>query len=330
MSRDFGKIIPRFWTGNTGRIIHKDCPEATVVAAYLLTGPHANMLGLYYLPRLYLAHESGLGFDGASKGLGRAIEAGFCQYDDPTEMVFVFEMARIQIAEHLEPKDKRVSWVQRVYDALPENPFLPIFYERYAAPFHMTQMRGEKAQTQSPIEGASKPLRCQEQEQEQEPETEQETKAKTVAPTNGARLTLCEPEEPWSVIRRSTPTEKQVDQLYKLYPRKIAPFDAKKAIRKAVGRVMGGDADHPALMSLEEALDFLAERTRLFADCVRGRDRKYVPHPTTWFHGDRYWDDPKEWRVDEGAGNKKTNGGFHHDGDDSRYEKGADLVYRNE
>jgi hypothetical protein len=320
--RDFAKLAPQFWIGCTGRKLHAGGPEATVVAAYLISSPHSNALGLYYLPKMYLAHETGLGVEGAREGLRRAIEAGFCCYDDPTEMVFVPEMARIQIAEQLEPKDNRVRWVQREYDALPDNPFLASFFEKYAPAFHLNKMRGKLIQTASPSEGASEFLRSQETETEHD--TEQENKIKTVAPESGARLTLCEPEE----TRSATPTEAQVDKLYKLFPLKRAPFDAKRAIRKAVGRVMRGDHDHPA-MPLKEALDHLAQKVTRYAQCVQGGDRTFIPHPATWFNRGDFWSDEQDWKI-EGTGSKKTNGGFHHDGDDSRYEKGADLVYRNE
>ena len=173
--RDFAKLAPQFWIGATGRKLHQNCPEATVVAAYLVSGPHSTMLGLYYLPKIYIAHETGLGMEGASKGLQRAIEAGFCQYDDASEMVFVPEMARFQIAERLEPKDNRCRWIQRAYDALPENPFLGSFYEKYAAAFHLKQSRGATIQTITTSEAPSKPLRSQEKETEKETEQEIET-----------------------------------------------------------------------------------------------------------------------------------------------------------
>ena len=102
--RDYAKISPQFWIGSTGRKLRDAGPEATLVALYLLSNPHANMLGLYYLPQLYIAHETGLGIEGASKGLRRAIEAEFCDYDEASEVVFVCEMARFQIAERLERK----------------------------------------------------------------------------------------------------------------------------------------------------------------------------------------------------------------------------------
>ncbi|EEW4485717.1 replication protein [Escherichia coli] len=75
--RDYAKVSPRFWLGETGRELRKAGAEAQVVAFYLMTSPHANMLGLYYLPVLYLAHETGLGLEGASKGLQRGFEGAF-------------------------------------------------------------------------------------------------------------------------------------------------------------------------------------------------------------------------------------------------------------
>jgi hypothetical protein len=172
--RDFAKLAPQFWIGATGRKLHQGCPEATVVATYLISGTQSTMLGLYYLPKMYIAHETGLGFEGAEKGLRRAIEVGFCMYDDETEMVYVPEMARFQIAEQLEAKDNRVRWVQRAYEALPDNPFLSAFYEKYSVAFHLKKSRQTKNQSLSPLQGASDPLRSQEKEKEQLNEQEQE------------------------------------------------------------------------------------------------------------------------------------------------------------
>ncbi len=57
--RDYAKVSPRFWLGETGRELRKAGAEAQVVAFYLMTSPHANMLGLYYLPVLYLVNRPG-------------------------------------------------------------------------------------------------------------------------------------------------------------------------------------------------------------------------------------------------------------------------------
>ena len=158
--RDYAKLVPTFWTGDTGKALRKRGSEAMVVGLYLMSSPISNMLGLYYQPILYMAHETGLGLEGARKGLEGAIACGFCSYDEDSEMVWVPEMAKYQIASELKAADKRCTGIQKDYEALPVNPFLGEFFDKYQAAFHLTKRRG----TQAPCDT----LRSQEQEQEQE------------------------------------------------------------------------------------------------------------------------------------------------------------------
>lgn len=164
--RDYATVSPQFWLGKTGRDLRKIGAEAQIVAFYLMTSPHANMLGLYYLPVLYLAHETGLGLEGASKGLKSAIEAGFCSYDEDTEVVWVHEMAAYQVGKQLKPGDNKCAGVRNGYATLPENPFLSLFYERYKNDFHLNLKRSYERGSG----GASEGLRSQEQDQEQDQE----------------------------------------------------------------------------------------------------------------------------------------------------------------
>lgn len=166
--RDYSKISPKFWIGATGKKLRAAGMEAQIVSMYLMTCPTSNMLGLFYCPITYIAHETGLGMEGASKGLTSSIEAGFCLYDDATEMVWVMEMAEYQIAPMLKPADKRCDGVQNEYNSLPENPYLARFFDKYSTPFNMTKRRGYSEEMASPLEAPSKPLASQEQEQEQE------------------------------------------------------------------------------------------------------------------------------------------------------------------
>jgi hypothetical protein len=154
----YAKIEPTFWIGETGRNLRQAGPEAQVVALYLLTNPHTNPLGLYYCPVMFIAHETGLGMEGASKGLRGAIEGGFCTYDKATEMAWVYEMARYQIADSLKEGDKRTTWIQKEYYGLPENPFLKPFFDKYQQAFHMQSMRSSSKPHGSPFEAPSKPI----------------------------------------------------------------------------------------------------------------------------------------------------------------------------
>lgn len=82
------------------------------------------------------------------------------------------------------------------------------------------------------------------------------------------------------------------ERLYLAYPRHVGPRKAKDAIRRAL-EAIAGRLNAPA-----DPVGWLAGRVEAYAAAV-GRwpeaDRKFVPHPTTWFNQGRYDDDPSEW-----------------------------------
>lgn len=158
--RDYAKLSPTFWTGRTGQSLKRRGPEAVIVALYLVSSPHSNMLGLYYQPILYIAEETGLAVEGASKGLAHCIDCGFARYDETTKMVWVVEMAAWQIGDQLAEGDKRRKGVQKDYDALPECPQLGAFFDRYQSAFGLKNRRAAQTSeaTASPFEAPSSPL----------------------------------------------------------------------------------------------------------------------------------------------------------------------------
>ncbi len=172
-ARDYAKVAPSFWTGTTGRAL-RGHPEAQLVALYLITGPLANMIGLFDLPVAVIASHTGLSLKAASKGLYRLIEVGFCQYDHDREEVLVTEMARFQVGEQLDPRDNRVAGIQRQTGHYRSSQLYAAFFERYEHCFHLHTI-GDGRPTEGASQGASKPLRSQEQEQEQEQEQDAES-----------------------------------------------------------------------------------------------------------------------------------------------------------
>ena len=168
--RDYSKVSGQFWTGRTGKRLRGDM-EAQLVALYLMTSPHANMIGVYQVPILYIAHETGLSIEGASKGLDRCIKAAFCSYDYETETVFVIEMAAHQVGDAIQGNDKRRPAIQKMADAIAEPHIYQAFMARYGECYGL-KVRVEMA---SPIEGASKPLPSQKQEQEQKKSEKQKS-----------------------------------------------------------------------------------------------------------------------------------------------------------
>jgi hypothetical protein len=133
--RTFAQVRPGFWHGTTGRKIRRLGRDCQVLALYLISGPGAHALGLYYLPRPTMAHETGMTLEEVRDGIAKLCEIEFCAYDEESEVVFVLNMARFQIGERLERKDKNVIWVWREMEKLRDLPFfdqlLAMYGERY-------------------------------------------------------------------------------------------------------------------------------------------------------------------------------------------------------
>ncbi len=165
--RGYAKVAPQFWIGSTGKRIRAIGTEAQLLALYLMTGPHANMIGLYYLPVSYICADTGLPMEGASKTLNSLIEVGFCAYDYESEVIWVYEMAKWQVGESLKPNDKQCGGVRNEYAQLPKNAYLIDFFDRYQAAFHL-QSKRDASPSDAPQQAPPKPLRSKEQEQEHE------------------------------------------------------------------------------------------------------------------------------------------------------------------
>ena len=183
--RDYSVVSPRFWIGTTGKELRGN-PPAQVLALYLMTSPHANMIGVFHCPLIYMAHETGLGMEGASKALQSLIEAKFCTYEESSETVFVHRMAAFQIGDHLSEQDKRCKGVEREWNNIPSRQLQQAFFAIYSVAFHLPKQSRKARGTEAP----SKPPRSQEQEQEQEQDKEEANASLSASPQQ------TEPDEP--------------------------------------------------------------------------------------------------------------------------------------
>lgn len=183
--RDYSVVSPRFWIGTTGKELRGN-PPAQVLALYLMTSPHANMIGVFHCPLIYMAHETGLGMEVASKALQSLIEAKFCTYEESSETVFVHRMAAFQIGDHLSEQDKRCKGVEREWNNIPSRQLQQAFFAIYSVAFHLPKQSRKARGTEAP----SKPPRSQEQEQEQEQDKEEANASLSASPQQ------TEPDEP--------------------------------------------------------------------------------------------------------------------------------------
>ena len=77
------------------------------------------------------------------------------------------------------------------------------------------------------------------------------------------------------------------EEFWNMYPRKVGKGHARLAFKKAA------DKEDPAK---------IIEAAYKFAAVMEGKEKQYIPHPTTWLNGER-WDD----ELDDVAPTAKSN-----------------------
>jgi hypothetical protein len=206
LPRDYGRISPRFWTGDTGKKLRGN-RGAQVLAAYLITCGSATMTGLYYLPLPVVSHETGLSAAEVESSITFLREIGFADYDHDRELVWVYGMASWQIEEELCEGDKRIKGVLKELSAFRGHRFVLEFWKRYQRPFNLGRMPAGIARKDlsSPLEAPLEALPSQDQDQEQEQEHDQSSPgpSERSAVTTAAGIVFpCDgPEKSWQLTR---------------------------------------------------------------------------------------------------------------------------------
>lgn len=144
--RDYGSVSPRFWIGETGKRLRGD-PAAQLLALYLMTSPHANMIGVFHCPILYMAHETGLPVEAVEEAMDKLVSFGFCQYDEATESIFVVRMAAHQVGENLKAGDNKILGIRKEWERIASPVLKKSYYDTY-----------KDSHSLSPSEGACKGL----------------------------------------------------------------------------------------------------------------------------------------------------------------------------
>lgn len=84
--RDYGRVYSSFWQSPETRALSED---GRTLALYLLTSPHANLIGCFRLPDAYAADDLQWASGRVSEGFRELAEKGFLTRDDGTKWVFI-------------------------------------------------------------------------------------------------------------------------------------------------------------------------------------------------------------------------------------------------
>ena len=130
MSR-YAKIYPKMWRNNEFRDLNED---GRSIFLYLLTSPHLNMVGFYYLPIGYISDDIQWKSERVSKGLRNCIERGFIKYDSITSVVLILNYLKFSPIEN--PNQAKGA-IKNLFD-MPHTVLFKDFEEcikKYAEPF---------------------------------------------------------------------------------------------------------------------------------------------------------------------------------------------------
>ena len=117
--RSYAKIFTGKWRSRSFRTLRGN-PWAIVLQDYLMSCPASEMSGVFYMPKYLIEGELGIPHDELENAIKILEEADFCRfYDD--EYVFVYNMARYQIADALSPDDNRWKSLMRDIEEMPDN-----------------------------------------------------------------------------------------------------------------------------------------------------------------------------------------------------------------
>lgn len=85
MSR-YATIYTKIWQDETFKTLDSD---AQMLFIYLLTSPHSNLIGFYYLPMAYVAEDLGNPCETLSEPFRNLCERGLIEYDSAAKVVLV-------------------------------------------------------------------------------------------------------------------------------------------------------------------------------------------------------------------------------------------------
>lgn len=152
--REFCKFSVQFWTGALHEKLKALGPDAVLLAVYLQTNPHSNMLGTYYLPLEYMSYDTGIPLETIDRLLFEFEALNYSHFSREHTLIWVVDLAFIQTSGALKERDKRVVLMQRHYEALPMVSFLQAIYDKYHLLYHFKGKPNEKIRTGNPFNGA--------------------------------------------------------------------------------------------------------------------------------------------------------------------------------
>ncbi|MGB9780641.1 hypothetical protein [Caldanaerobacter sp.] len=277
----YTRVESRFWQDEKMRLVSDD---ARYLMLYLLTSPHRNVLGFYFLPEPYACFDLGWTTERFRKALGELLANGLVKYDETAHVVLIINFLKHNPLEN----HNQVKSATQKLDEIPKTPLLRDFYEtvkKYAdGKSHyssllerLEKLLGEQLEQQLPKQ-LHKPFGKQEKEEEKEEEEKEKEKEKekeyrdilSSDETDDTRLTEDSlNDDDNKTINAITP--KEVVELYNSIcvslPRVVTISEKRRKQIKALLKKIRDRTEIEAVFRKAEESDFLSGRSGKWNGC---------------------------------------------------------------
>ncbi|MBL1265725.1 hypothetical protein [Candidatus Methylomicrobium oryzae] len=172
--RDYSRVHSTFWTSPDTSSLSED---GRLLALYLLTGPHSNMLGAFRLPIGYVSTDINWSFERVSKGLKELSDSGFITLDSASQWVCITNYLRFNQIENPNQAKSLIKLIDQVPKTSPVLSVVSASVRKFSRFVpdeldHVISSGGLIGASANPSkgvpEGFAKPFPNQDQDQDQE------------------------------------------------------------------------------------------------------------------------------------------------------------------
>lgn len=278
--RDYGKVHTSFWISDGMRRVSDD---ARLLALYLLTGQHTNMIGCFRLPDGYVSEDLNWTSERVAKGFDELSKNGFATRDFASKWVLIMNFMSWNPIENPNQGIAAMRLFSQVPDKSTVKPELARVMADAIAHIGGAKLKGS--------ERVLVPFLNQEQEQEQEQEEENTSGHGSATPPEGDDSS----DDETPPKKNAYPDE--FEQVWAIYPKRAGGNSKADACKAWSARVNSGSTTQELLDGTQRYADFVKATGKL--------NTEYVKQAATFFGPSKHYEEA--WEVTTSSGMRDLN-----------------------
>lgn len=277
--RDYGKVHTSFWISDGMRRVSDD---ARLLALYLLTGQHTNMIGCFRLPDGYVSEDLAWTPERVSKGFDELSANGFATRDSSSKWVLIRNFLAWNSVENPNQGIAALRLFDQVPDKSSVKPELARVMASAISHISISKLKGSERVLQ--------PFLNQEQEQEQEQEEDSSGHGYATPPGDQGQS------EGDNLEQKKTYPD-AFELVWSIYPKRAGGNSKSDAYKAWHARIRDGTAAEEIYSGVERYAAFVKFEGNL--------NTQYVKQAKTFFGPGMHFSEP--WAIQQAPGTRDPN-----------------------